>query len=43
MNDTLCTAIFEDDTVKCSPKKGDWNGGDDILMTIPKLDKRKGD
>jgi hypothetical protein len=32
----------DDDVVKCAPKKGDWNGGDEILMIIPKLDKRKG-
>ncbi|CAF3726030.1 unnamed protein product [Rotaria sordida] len=27
--------------VRCVPTKGHWNGGDDILMIIPKLDKRK--
>jgi hypothetical protein len=34
--------IFDEDTVKCTPKKGEWNGGDEVLMIIPKLDKRKG-
>ncbi|CAF0971435.1 unnamed protein product [Rotaria sordida] len=27
--------------VRCVPKKGRWSGGDNILMVIPKLDKRK--
>ncbi|CAF3428509.1 unnamed protein product [Rotaria sp. Silwood1] len=36
-----CITMFDDDTIRCTPKKGDWNGGDEILMTIPRLDKRK--
>ncbi|CAF3426385.1 unnamed protein product [Rotaria sp. Silwood1] len=36
-----CITMLDDDTVRCTPKKGDWNGGDEILMTIPRLDKRK--
>jgi hypothetical protein len=43
INDTLYTTICEDNTIKCTPRKGDWAGGDDVLMTIPKLNKRKGD
>ena len=42
INDRLPTTKLYDDKVKCAPRKGDWNGGDDVLMIIPKLDKRKG-
>ncbi|CAF2411645.1 unnamed protein product [Rotaria sp. Silwood2] len=31
----------EEPCVKCVPKKGCWRGGDDILMVVPKLDRRK--
>ncbi|CAF1104258.1 unnamed protein product [Rotaria sp. Silwood1] len=31
----------EELNVRCSPKKGCWEGGDDILMFVPKIDKRK--
>ncbi|CAF2877017.1 unnamed protein product [Rotaria sp. Silwood2] len=41
INDTNYIAMLNDDTIKCTPRKGDWNGGDEILMTIPKLDKRR--
>ena len=34
--------MIDEETVICTPRKGDWNGGDDLLMTIPKLDRRKG-
>ncbi|CAF4749190.1 unnamed protein product, partial [Rotaria sp. Silwood2] len=27
--------------VRCVPQKGNWLGGDEILMVIPKLNKRK--
>lgn len=43
VNETLCaTTLFEDDVVICTPRKGQWSGGDELLITIPKLDKRKG-
>lgn len=29
-------------SVRCSPQRGDANGGDEILMVIPRVDKRKG-
>jgi hypothetical protein len=41
-NNIVCTTTFDYETVKCTPRKGDWNGGDEILIMIPKLDKRKG-
>ncbi|CAF3920202.1 unnamed protein product [Rotaria sordida] len=41
INDTNSIAVLDDDTIKCAPRKGDWYGGDEILMTLPKLDKRK--
>ncbi|CAF2631998.1 unnamed protein product [Rotaria sp. Silwood2] len=41
INDTNYIAMLNDATIKCTPRKGDWNGGDEILMTIPKLDKRR--
>jgi hypothetical protein len=28
-------------SLMCAPQRGDWNGGDEVLMVIPKLDKRK--
>jgi hypothetical protein len=31
----------EDSSIRCVPKKGYWHGGDEILMYIPKIDKRK--
>ena len=46
LTNTHCITIHDDDddddVVKCAPRKGDWNGGDEILMIIPKLDKQKG-
>lgn len=42
INHKISRTISDDDTVKCTPRKGDWMGGDDILMVIPKLDRRKG-
>lgn len=42
MNDKIPATKLYDDRIKCAPRKGEWNGGDDILMVIPKLDKRKG-
>lgn len=33
----------EDDlTVRCVPQRGYWQGEEEILMVVPKLDKRKG-
>ncbi|CAF3813036.1 unnamed protein product [Rotaria sp. Silwood1] len=32
---------YDESNVRCVPQKGCWQGGDDILMVIPKLDKRK--
>lgn len=32
---------MDDDSVICTPRKGAWGGGDEILMVIPKLDRRK--
>ncbi|CAF1340144.1 unnamed protein product [Adineta steineri] len=26
---------------RCAPKKGDWTGGDEVLMVLPKLNQRK--
>ncbi|CAF2823875.1 unnamed protein product [Rotaria sp. Silwood2] len=31
----------EEPCVRCVPKKGCWRGGDDILMVVPKFDRRK--
>lgn len=36
------STILDEDTVICTPRKGAWAGGDEILMMIPKLDRRKG-
>ncbi|CAF1360935.1 unnamed protein product [Adineta steineri] len=35
--------VTTDDSVgfRCSPLRGDWQGHDEILMVIPKIDKRK--
>ncbi|CAF1232273.1 unnamed protein product [Rotaria sordida] len=42
MTANTLTHINNDESfVRCVPTKGHWNGGDDILMIIPKLDKRK--
>jgi hypothetical protein len=39
----LTTSINDDDiSVRCSPQKGDCQGGDEILIVVPKIDKRKG-
>ncbi|CAF3947297.1 unnamed protein product [Rotaria sp. Silwood2] len=39
----ITTASINNDEsfVRWAPKKGCWQGGDDILMVVPKLDKRK--
>ena len=31
-----------ENNVHYAPVKGDWDGGDEVLMVIPKLDRRKG-
>jgi len=41
ITNTICTGIFDDELIICTPKKGDWAGGDEVLMIIPKLDRRK--
>ncbi|CAF2380013.1 unnamed protein product [Rotaria sp. Silwood2] len=42
MTATTATPTNNDESlVRFVPKKGCWFGGDDILMVIPKLDKRK--
>ncbi|CAF1578302.1 unnamed protein product [Adineta ricciae] len=41
VNETVYMPMIDEETVICTPRKGDWNGGDDLLMTIPKLDRRK--
>ncbi len=38
------TATNDDDmSFRCSPRRGDCRGGDEILMVIPRIDKRRGD
>jgi hypothetical protein len=40
---TTTTAANDDDmSIRCSPQRGDWQGEEEILMVIPKVDKRKG-
>jgi hypothetical protein len=38
------TSSQNDDEVsfRCSPQYGDWKGGEEILMVIPRVDKRRG-
>ncbi|CAF3772748.1 unnamed protein product [Rotaria socialis] len=40
---TAITAPMNDEDIgfRCSPKKGDCKGGDEIIMVIPKIDRRK--
>lgn len=39
----ITTQINEEDIdVRCSPRRGDCLGGEEILLVIPKVDKRKG-
>jgi len=42
IENTFYPTFIDDETVKCTPRKGDWMGGDDLLIVIPKLDRRKG-
>ena len=35
-------SALDEETIICTPRKGAWAGGDEILMVIPKLDRRKG-
>jgi hypothetical protein len=28
--------------IKCIPQKGDWEGGDEVLLVLPNRIKRKG-
>jgi len=41
---TAVTVSTNDDdiSVRCSPQIGDAKGGDEILMVIPRVDKRRG-
>ncbi len=32
---------FDESSVKCVPRKGSWEGGDEVLMVIPKIDRRR--
>jgi hypothetical protein len=41
MTATTTTTNDDNSCVRCAPRKGDWHGGDDILMVVPKLDRRK--
>ncbi|CAM4842287.1 unnamed protein product [Rotaria magnacalcarata] len=40
---TAITASMNDEDIgfRCSPRKGDCKGGDEIIMVIPKIDRRK--
>ena len=39
----ITTRTNDDDiSFRCSPLRGDWKGSEEILMVIPKIDKRKG-
>jgi hypothetical protein len=39
----IITSTNDDDiSVRCSPQRGDQKGGDEILMVIPRVDKRRG-
>ncbi|CAF2968867.1 unnamed protein product [Rotaria sp. Silwood2] len=38
---TTTTTTDDESFVRCVPQKGNWLGGDEILMVIPKLNKRK--
>jgi hypothetical protein len=35
------TSSFDDSSIKCAPRRGSWEGGDEVLMTIPRIDRRK--
>ncbi len=41
MTATTTTTNDDNSFVRCAPQKGHWHGGDDILMVVPKLDRRK--
>jgi hypothetical protein len=32
-----------DAEVHCMPREGDWRGGDEVMMLVPRLDRRKGE
>jgi hypothetical protein len=39
----MTTTVNDDDiSVRCSPQRGDSQGGEEVLMVIPKVDKRRG-
>lgn len=43
MTSIQTVSVNEDDLiVRCVPRRGRWRGGDEIVMIIPKIDKRKG-
>ncbi|CAF2375946.1 unnamed protein product [Rotaria sp. Silwood2] len=31
----------DDSSFRCTPQSGDWQGGEEIIMVVPKIDKRK--
>jgi len=41
MNAITSTTSDDDLSIKCVPQKGDWRGNDEILMVLPKIDRRK--
>jgi hypothetical protein len=38
---TSTTANDDDLSIRCVPQKGYWQGGDEILMVLPRIDRRK--
>jgi hypothetical protein len=42
MNAITTRTTDDDISFRCSPLRGDWKGGEEILMVIPKIDKRRG-
>ncbi len=41
ISSTSSTTTDDDLSIKCVPKKGSWQGNDEIFMVIPKIDRRK--
>jgi hypothetical protein len=31
----------DESSIRCAPQKGDWQGNDEVLMIIPKIDRRR--
>lgn len=38
---TSTTSNDDDLSIRCVPQKGYWQGGDEILMVLPRIDRRK--